>query len=298
MADLSENADPISLTVQSKKKAGDLELLFRSRGIPFSCSRNRGIWKFRIPGTHADFARNEISLFEEENRPETEAFLRDVEKPFAITPSHGTITAALIFFHFFIQSYPNSRLWIINGRVSAESVLNGEWARTITALTLHGDEAHLLSNCAVLWIFVSGVGQLMGNGIAWLIVLISGASGNFLNSLFYQSAHNSIGASTAVFGGLGIMAGFRIKRELKRRISFKKKFLPIAAALGIVAMLGTGPQSDVMAHFFGFLSGLGIGFILKFIPERDFAKNKHIQIIAFLIFGILIFLSWKIQLTS
>ncbi|MEZ4602465.1 MAG: hypothetical protein R2861_03365 [Desulfobacterales bacterium] len=40
-------------------------------------------------------------------------------------------------------------------------------------------------------------------------MLASGISGNLFNAWMYESAHVSIGASTAVFGAVGILAGYQ-----------------------------------------------------------------------------------------
>jgi len=64
----------------------------------------------------------------------------------------------------------------------------------VTALTLHVDSGHLITNLGFGMLFGYLAGQLLGPGIAWASILAAGALGNFLTRCscrqpIVQSAH-------------------------------------------------------------------------------------------------------------
>ena len=91
--------------------------------------------------------------------------------------------------------------------------------------------------------------------------------GNLLVAFFYRGAHISVGASTAIFGALGVLGGLQFVRWLagRRAPGGRRRALSvIAACLGVFAMLGVGAKNgttDVLAHLFGMASGLVLGLL-------------------------------------
>src|SRR5690606_2391669 len=85
------------------------------------------------------------------------------------------------------------------------------------------------------------------------------------NALIYAgSGHNSIGASTAVFGGLGILISCRLVQQY-RLTQWKwprHLWVPLAAGVVLLGFLGAGGErTDVMAHGWGFAVGGVLGAI-------------------------------------
>ena len=74
--------------------------------------------------------------------------------------------------------------------------------------------------------------------------------------------HRSVGASTAVFGAVGILAALSLVRH--RHYLQRRWLLPVAAALALLALLGTeGKNTDLGAHLFGFVSGIVLGLVAE-----------------------------------
>jgi membrane associated rhomboid family serine protease len=99
-------------------------------------------------------------------------------------------------------------------------------------------------------------------GLGLLLVVASGALGNGLNAVANGHGHDSIGASTAVFGAIGILAGMALARRNRAGQSGARLLLPVGAGIGLLGMLGMGGvRVDVFAHLYGLLAGglLGIG---------------------------------------
>jgi membrane associated rhomboid family serine protease len=106
-------------------------------------------------------------------------------------------------------------------------------------------------------------------GVGGALVLLSGAGGNLANALFHASHHVSVGASTAVFGAVGLLSGLAVARR-RRRLSLRRhSWLPLGAGLAILAMLGTaGARVDLWAHLFGLLVGACLGIPVGFALPR------------------------------
>jgi membrane associated rhomboid family serine protease len=149
--------------------------------------------------------------------------------------------------------------WFREGSAAAERILQGEVWRTVTALTLHADLGHILANAAACALFATAVCRSVGPGLGWWLILLAGALGNALNALAHGSHHTSVGASTAIFGAVGLLTGLQLVRRHRLGFRGRRVWAPIAAGLALLAMLGSSAQSDLSAHLFGFLSGTVLG---------------------------------------
>jgi rhomboid protease GluP len=146
--------------------------------------------------------------------------------------------------------------WYHHGVAHSEKILDGEWWRTITALSLHGDIAHLAGNLGFGALFGLLVAQHIGSSAAWLMILLSGAAGNYLNAYLHISLHLSIGASTMVFAALGILGVFALNDRYSYAQRGIRRWLPFIATLALLAFTGTaGENTDVIAHLAGYFCG-------------------------------------------
>lgn len=211
-------------------------------------------WRLEVEPSRVVAARAHLLAFEEENRqwppPEREVAL-------ASGPGWGLflLLAGLMAFHGLTGPWTVGNPWFQRGAVDSGLVLRqGEWWRLITGLTLHADASHLLGNVALGGLVLSYLAAQTGSGAVWLLALVSGVLGNYLNVLYRGGGHRFAGFSTAVFGVIGCLCGLRIMaRDRPRAI-----LLPLGAGAGLLAMLGTeGEKTDVGAH----LWGLGVGLL-------------------------------------
>lgn len=154
--------------------------------------------------------------------------------------------------------------WFAHGAVNSVAILeHGEWWRLLTALTLHADMTHLLGNCLLGGMVVHLLSQTLGYGLAWILLVVSGAVCNFCNVALRQQAHLSVGFSTAVFAAIGLLAGLQLGRTTPR--SYRRLLIPLGAGAALLAMLGSeGARTDLGAHFFGAMVGLGVGCFVGF----------------------------------
>jgi membrane associated rhomboid family serine protease len=75
-----------------------------------------------------------------------------------------------------------------------------------------------------------------------------------------------------------------------------KAWLPIAGGLALLGFLGTGRHSDLMAHLFGFMAGIGLGILYALFLGRLLEKRHQIYCMAATIGTVV--LSWSRALFS
>jgi membrane associated rhomboid family serine protease len=244
-----------------------------ARQIPYRLSPSPEGWTLLVPENALETALAELNIYLRENQnwppralplPERETdVLRHLSPLFLIAIFHNIIDGRLAIPFL---GYPD---WIQLGNLDDVLVIAGEWWRIITALSLHADGVHLISNLFFGGLFIYLLSLRTGLGWAWLLTLISGASGNLINALI-QGDHRAIGASTAVFGALGIISGMSAWLEFT---ALRRWFLPIASGLALLALFGTGGENtDVGAHIFGYLSGFvgGVAVAKILVRRGDF----------------------------
>lgn len=185
--------------------------------------------------------------------------------------------------------------WLKIGSARADLILSGEWWRTITALTLHANLPHLLGNLTIGGFIILWLCRDLGSGLAWSLLLASGLGGNLLNAWVQPGSHSSVGASTVVFGAVGLLAAFSL---LRGNLSSRRGWgVPIAGGLAILAVLGTeGAQTDLGAHFFGFLCGFCCGLMTAMRVERAGRPAPIVSALLFLLTAALVIACWWLAL--
>ena len=137
---------------------------------------------------------------------------------------------------------------------------NRDWWRLVTAVTLHADVGHLVGNLFGIGLFGYFTARYLGNGLGWLSILLTASLANLTNNLLHlDSAFYSLGASSAVFGALGLVTGFPIGSFFRTgdKITKRQWIIPLAGGLMLLAWLGSGDaRTDVAAHLWSFIFGL------------------------------------------
>jgi membrane associated rhomboid family serine protease len=245
------------LTLSEAETVG---LVLSSEGISFRFFTNlSGRFEILVWENDLERALQSVEQYYEENEP-TEKKELFIEK-FNKTTSGLFVSLVLFYVHSETGSGAYHRDMVNRLGSSAEKILDGEIFRCSTALFIHADYEHLLGNMAGIGIFCTAVVSITGIGTGWFMILCSGIIGNFLNALFYKSHHVSIGASTAVFGAIGILGAFRTTRLIKEKGLQTKAFLPMGAGLSLLALLGSSEYTDITAHLFGYMTGSLFGIV-------------------------------------
>jgi membrane associated rhomboid family serine protease len=256
--------DDWRVVFESRNRAAcsDRALVLTAVQIPHELVHDQGGCALVVPAEYSGAAADELRQYEEENPPL-------VRKPAKPIPSHDAMpgifgyTLVVCIVAWLAGSGAFGENWLAAGRIDGELIRDGEWWRLFTALTLHSGVKHLVGNLVFGVLFGLFAGRLLGSGVAWFAITVTGALGNLLNTLLLDSAHRSIGASTAVFAALGLVAGYVWRAKLLSQERWPYRFGPIVGGLALLMYTGTGDaNTDIGAHLMGFLSGFGGGMLL------------------------------------
>ncbi|MBU1040773.1 MAG: rhomboid family intramembrane serine protease [Proteobacteria bacterium] len=262
-------------------------LVLRARRVPHRVRSLPGGYTVQVPARFMRQAVDEITLYHHENvSPHPDIPLPPVEER-----SRPTVAAMLGLCAFFLiahrpwpefGSYP--QYWHSVGAGNAARMLDGQWWRMFTALTLHADPAHVASNAVIGGVFLVLLSRRIGSGAAWLLAILAGGLGNVLNVWVQGPAHLSVGFSTAVFGAAGALAGLKAVSgegglagpQATAQAGARGWLLPLAAGLALLASLGTaGENTDIGAHFFGLLAGGLLALPVGLLAMRHGYPNEN-----------------------
>jgi membrane associated rhomboid family serine protease len=253
----------------SRRHADEWAVVLAAAGIPHWLRQRLDGWALIVPADDAATALEALEAYDRENaREDARAGVEGAAaRPLTIV---GVVVALLLVGGFAVTGPRAARsAWFEHGSADAARIMAGEWWRTITALTLHADTPHLAGNAVAIAVLMTAVCWHLGPGVGAWLLLLAGAGGNALTAVAHRADHVSVGASTAVFAAVGILAALRIVAPTRVGAGARKWWVVVAAALALLALLGTGPEADVLAHLFGFLVGGGLGLIAALTLRRE-----------------------------
>ena len=263
---------------RNRRACADRALVLESLKIPYSIVDDTASSALIVPVEFSARASEELRLYDLENPPR----LRRPAPTFVYQdPLSGVIGYAIVICIIAWLAGESSfgQDWYAAGRVDGVLVRAGEWWRTVTALTLHSSVGHLIGNLVFGTLFGLFAGRLLGSGAAWLAIVSTAALGNTLNTLLLESTHRSIGASTAVFAALGLVAGFVWRGKLMAQDRWPYRVGPIVGGLALLMYTGTGDENtDTGAHLMGFICGFAGGMLLTLFGDR--MRSGRVQLVA------------------
>lgn len=248
----------------SVREAHECGLVVLSQNEPYWVVPGEEGFRLLAASGRADFLREQIGRYREESvgwppaRPSEPPL-----QPFSLVP-------ALSWILVMSGAYGVSRRWpdwVDWGMLSSRDLVEqGEYYRAVSALFLHGDDAHLMGNLVFGSICVHLASRTLGGWRTWVALLVPGTLGNIVNAwAHWPAVHLSLGASTAVFGLVGVLSSLPVGRYWRdsRGWTLRDWGAPLVSGLILLGWLGTGQAgTDVGAHLFGFLCGLPLGTLL------------------------------------
>ena len=151
-----------------------------------------------------------------------------------------------------------------NGAVLQDS---NQWWRLFTTTFVHSDIEHFLSNSLMLFILTYFTYSFYGFGMAISCSYVMGAVINALTLLFYQDNTTLVGVSGVIYYQWGFW--LTLFCFLQRQYSLIGRFLRVGAIFFILLIPTTyKPQTSYLAHYLGFLLGVGVGGFYFLIRRR------------------------------
>ncbi len=249
----------------SEREAFEHGLVVLAEGFPYWLVPYDGGFRLLVEPGCLEPSRRQLELFDGESQG-----WPPVSRPLPAPQGPSSVMPSLLWALATIGVFRAQEIW--PGQLEATGVLDaqkvfahGEIWRVATALFLHGNAAHLTANLAsgffVFSAVLTGIGRARG---AALLVLASLAGNAAVVSLNASRAYQSLGASTAVFAGLGLLTGTALRRAFWQGGSrqWRPLFPPLAAGLTLLGLFGAGDlRTDVAAHACGFAAGVLCGAI-------------------------------------
>jgi membrane associated rhomboid family serine protease len=242
---------------QHRRPCEERALVLTAVGISSLISLGPQCYILQVDPSEVAQAQVQLKLYEAENRPVPRP-PAPVLHPHAWLGCLGYAACLLVVAR--VISEGRVRLDAFDtGDLYAAQVQKGEWWRAWTALTLHLDGPHLAANLgAGVW-FGYLAGRYIGTGTAWFLIVTGAALANLTEGLLGPPGHRSVGASTAVFTALGLMAAYSWRERLQLRQRWALRWAPLVAGVSLLGWLGSsGEGTDLVAHVLGF----GVGTVL------------------------------------
>jgi membrane associated rhomboid family serine protease len=262
--------EDLRIVFESRNRAAcaDRSLVLAAAKIPHQVLHDQGGSIIVVPAEHSAHASDEIAIYDEANPPVVAKPRKTVRYQNAM-PGIAAYVLVVCGVAWLAGSSAFGENWFLAGRVDGVLIRAGELWRIVTALTLHTGLGHLAGNLVFGALFGLFAGRILGSGVAWFAIVTTGALGNLLNTLVLSPDHRSIGASTAVFAALGIVAGYVWRGKLMSQERWVYRNGPIVGGLALLMYTGTGDKNtDIGAHLFGFLCGFGGGILLTLARDR------------------------------
>jgi membrane associated rhomboid family serine protease len=245
--------------LDSPGRAHEEGLVVLACGEPYWVLRDEeGRWLLLVRPERAELVARQLALYRDESshprprRPRPPRGQRVRLLPLLCAPVAWSVVFVLQ------QARPGlTGMGLADARLVLE---HGEWWRVLTALTLHGDAGHLMSNCFGWLLFAGLLATSTGSGLAMLLALLGGAAGNVVNLfMMHDAGHQSIGASTALFALLGTQTALAFFAGRPERVA-RRILVPLFCSVALLSLMGLGgPGTDVGAHAWGWACGIALG---------------------------------------
>jgi len=282
------NGSHSAIPVRSKRLAMDWSLVLASQGISAIINKGEGGWELQVDHADGQRARSVLREYEIENsgwrwQPEW--------------------LGAGVIFHW------GAWLWVLgivgmyywsmvrfpwlksDGMVDSRAVMHGQWWRVFTAVTLHENLSHLLSNAGIGFLLLGLAMARFGPAVAVLAAFLAGVAGKCAGVLLRPDDFYGLGSSGMVTGALGLITMQSFAPWRKFRMTMPVLPRAIAAGVLILVLIGFSPGSDQLAHVGGFLAGVAFGLTLGWVRPAVL-QSTAVNVVAGIVLGALILVTW------
>lgn len=254
---------------QTKSEAEEYGLVVLALGQPYWLVASPAGQRLLIEREAAELVRRHLTAYAHERIGWPPAPIVDSS---ATGPVH--ILTPLLWGVVVLAVFRVQGRWVDAGMLDAHALfVRGEIWRLATALFLHANAAHVISNALSGILVFSAVLSTIGRLRGWVLLAVGAILGNLATAAInHPTIYRSLGASTAIFAGIGLLTGraVRVGLRSKHPHRWRTMFVPFAAGLTVLALYGAGDvRVDVGAHACGFASGLALGFACGLRPASS-----------------------------
>ena len=246
----------------------ELSLVLASQNIQAMVvpTPDRELAELRVADKDEDAALEHLREYHRENRHRR--WQHTLPGRAAIFDAQSLTWAALLLVCYFFQTH-GTIPFRAQGDFNSDLLRAGEIWRAVTALFLHADLGHLISNLTTGIVFLGIAMAEYGAGSALLASTAAGAFANLAALLFRAAPYHGLGASGMVLAALGLVAvrTFRIRDWARSREMTMARGL--LASMFLFILHGFNPASDVLVHSLGFVFGIILGLILQPVAESQ-----------------------------
>lgn len=281
------------ISTRSRRQAMDWSLVLVSQGIEtvIDFDHESG-WGLVVAESEYDHALSILSQYRAENRHWP--WRRKLSQKGVLFDYASLGWVLLICFFFWMQTRIGGRFEEA-GLMDAVAVSHGQWWRLFTAVFLHADPGHLAMNASIGLVLLGLTMASYGTGVGLLIAYLTGAAGNVATWLVFSSGHRSLGASGMAMGCVGLLAAQSIFMGPRNPNRIKYALSGVIGGVMLFALFGLNPDSDVLAHLGGFVSGVALGSLLSAAPRLR--QNTGLNVLAGIGFCLLVVIPWWLALS-
>jgi rhomboid protease GluP len=165
--------------------------------------------------------------------------------------------------------------------------MRGELYRLFPSIFLHADAMHIVMNMVSLYIVGTMVEKLFSKSAYLGIYFASALFGSFA-SIYMHLGGQAVGASGAIFGLFGALAGF----AFVHRNTMRNQFISFMKNFGVILLLNlvigfVFPSIDISAHVGGLVAGMVGGFMIAKSPQYLWAYLVLSLLLLWLSYGYL-----------
>lgn len=187
-----------------------------------------------------------------------------------------TVLLIAIWALFVVETFKggstSERVLVDLGANVPQLVLAGQYWRLVASMFLHIGLVHVLVNSWALYQLGSLFEILLGSFSLVVVYFLSGIAGSVASVMFIH-ADLSAGASGAIFGVMGALISFLLKRREMLTPQARSLLMQLLLWAGINVFLGFSiPGIDNAAHLGGAAAGflLGLGVRPRFRPAAEY----------------------------
>lgn len=250
--------EPVRST-RRRAQADEWALVLASAHIPHRVARDGPGWVLLVPADEAPRARAALGAYDEETRLEPDAAIPEGAS-LRLASAIGVALGVLLLAFYAVTGPPvaGSR-WFERGAAASWHIVGGEPWRAVTALTLHVDAVHVAGNAVAVAVLLPAILQRLGPGAGLALVLLAGTVANLAGAIAHGPRYVVVGASTATFGAVGILAALRLFPATATARTRWRPWIVLVASLVLLAILGAGRGTDLLGHALGLLAGGALG---------------------------------------